>query len=387
MKRKLILITALLIQFSILNAETIITASHQGFRKDDILFKQQIEYKDPGLRGSNVVWDFSRLKFVNENYKVRYSQPAVSKPDSQCITNIEHRTMYKHLLIRDSLFLTGFENSGSKLNYEKPQLALRFPFALRDSISKSYSGSGIYMDMLYVETSGTSYTIADATGTLILPEEDTLRNVLRIRSQQEYIQKTCPIDYSPKKKYLFEDSISVFSMDSLRKASTDTIYFRMETCKWYAPGYRYPLFETISNHSRSAHDTTEMEDISTALYFPQSLHNYLKNDPENMAMLDSISAAEKVNEPLSGDTLKFDYNCYPNPIRNNLQVELLLDFPSTVTFRVFDIAGNLEFTQQEGNYPVGLHYFTLGLSGLRYGGHILHFVVNEQSAQTVLLKL
>lgn len=386
MKRRFILIVAILIQCNILFAETAITANLQGFRKNDILYKQQIEYKDPGRNGQNVVWDFSRLKFVNENYKVRYFQPAVTKPDTQCITNVEHRTMYKYILTRDSLFLTGFENSGSNLIYHEPQLTLRFPFTFKDSINKDYSGNGIYMDMLYVETGGTSYTIADATGTLILPEEDTLRNVLRIRSQQEYIQKTCPKDYSPQKQLSFVDSASVFDIDSMRMVSTDTIYFRTETCKWYAPGYRYPVFETICNYSHLANDTVEVKDISTAFFFPPIKHDYLESDPENVAVIDSlkiVDAAAKATQ----DSLFFDYNCYPNPVRNDLQVELLLDLPSNVTFRVYDLAGNLEFTKQEGQFPAGLHLYNLNLIDLNAGPHLLHFIVNEQTAQALIIKM
>ena len=38
-------------------------------RKDDILVKQQIEFKDPGRDGTDVVWEFSKLKFINDKYQ------------------------------------------------------------------------------------------------------------------------------------------------------------------------------------------------------------------------------------------------------------------------------------------------------------------------------
>jgi hypothetical protein len=287
MEKRLALITVVFVICAFLNAETSITLPLQGFRNGDVLYKQQIEYKDPGRNGSNVVWDFSRLQSINENYKLRYYQPPNTRQDTQCITGVEHRTRYKYGLIRDSLFLTGFENSGSNIVFSNPQLCLRFPFTFRDSISQDYGGNGIYMNMLYVETVGNSYSIADAKGTLILPEEDTIYHVLRIRSQQEYIQKTCPKEYTPLNHHSLLDSVSVLSIDSMRLANTDTIYFRTETCRWYAPGYRYPVFETICNHSRSVLDTTEMGDVETAFYFPPSMHNYLENDPDNMAVLDN----------------------------------------------------------------------------------------------------
>jgi len=46
-------------------------------RAGDKLVKYQVEYKDPGPSGENVLWDFSKLKTVNENYTVTYSAPEV----------------------------------------------------------------------------------------------------------------------------------------------------------------------------------------------------------------------------------------------------------------------------------------------------------------------
>lgn len=381
-----LIISAFLTQNLILSAETTITKDLQSFRKSDVLYKQQIEYKDPGRNGQNVVWDFSSLNFINERYQVKYLEPAVIKPDTLCITNIEHRTKYKFFQSNDSLFLAGFENSGTKHNFNNPQLVMHFPLTYTDSIFKEYSGTGIYKDMLYVVTKGVSYSVADATGTLILPEDDTLRHVLRVRTQQEYIQMTYPKEYSPDIQLSYLDSLSIAAIDSARTADTDTIYYRTEICRWYGAGYRYPVFETICNYSHLVNDTVEMKDISTAFYFPPIKHDYLESDPGNVAVIDSlklVDAAIKVSQ----DSLFFDYNCYPNPVRSNLKVELLLDLPSNVVFRVYDLAGNLEFTKQEGQFPPGLHLFNLNLIDLNTGPHLLHFVVNEQTAQTLIIKM
>jgi len=95
-----------------LNAETTITRTLQGMRSGDVIYKQQVEYKNPGRSGKDVLWDFSQLKTLNEHYKVNYFEPIVKRgADTISITCVEHRTMYKYAYKGDSLLQLGFENS------------------------------------------------------------------------------------------------------------------------------------------------------------------------------------------------------------------------------------------------------------------------------------
>lgn len=440
-KNVITIICILLCSFSI-SAQTTITKPLQGFRGGDTLFKQQIEYKDPGRRGENVLWDFSRLKSINDDYRVCYYVPKKKMLDKQLITCLENRTMYKYAICSDSVLLLGFENSGSKMYNTNPELQLFFPFTYGDSIAKKFEGFGEFMSTHSSSTVGRLITVADATGTLILPDGDTIFNALRIRSDRFYMQQMLPIGFEQEKQFSQNDTITIEdvtdenidnsdiakskAIESIRKnlvgklapsignnetessnqdstnnimkqrsitrgrwlkERTDSIYFRTETCRWYAPGYRYPLFETICNKSRHLkNDTLEANDVATAFYFPPSKHSYLKVDPENQKILDSLQIVRESAIPSQTDTLLFDYNYYPNPIRSDLNVELLLDLPSTVLFRIFDSSGNLMLSQQEGSHAAGQHYFTLQTSRIRPGEYLLHIVVNYQTAYAVLMK-
>lgn len=423
----------------LLCAQTTLTINLQTPRAGDALYKQQVNYKDPGRRGENVVWDFSRLKATNEDYRVYYFKPSKELEDTTLVTCVEHRTMYGYALTGDSLFLLGFENTGSRLVYEKPELCLTYPFRYGDSITDTYKGAGRYKNTLLTEAEGTLTTVADATGTLVLPDGDTIANVLRVRSERCYTQRLLPIDYELDYRLPKNDTIEIEdkeatqgtgtdstavaegtvtsegtnndpgmkngsnagirnqqgSLENNKKTrqitrrhmlleKTDSVLFRTEACRWYAPGYRYPLFETIRNMAHlTRKDTAETADIATAFYFPPSRHTYLEEDPGNQAVLDSLLAAGTL---APSDTLLFDYNYYPNPVRSELNVELLLDLPSAVTFRLFDSSGTLVMTSQEGSFPAGVHYFTLNTSRLRFGEHLLHIVVNHQTAGAIILK-
>lgn len=355
-----------------------------SFRSGDKLKKQQIAYKDPGRSGENVVWDFSRQVPFNDNYIVRYITPKKEKADTIRIYEVEHQTKYKYDLVGDSLLLTGFENSGSFINYSIPQLSMKYPFLLGDSINSSFSGAGIHENVFMIESVGTISTKVDATGTLILPNDDTIKNAFRVKTIQVFIQSTYPISYAPEKT-IDMDSLSRVSMDSVKIAETDSIYLKTESFKWFVPGYRYPVFETIMNRSHSVTDTTSIPDIATSFYFPPSQHSYLENDEGNMKILDSIQAGNS-NES-KGDSLLFKFNYFPNPLRTFLSVELLLDNPSNVSFRVSDLAGHMVFNQNEGFLASGMHYFSLNLNRLQLGEYVLYILVNDQIARATLMKL
>jgi hypothetical protein len=394
-----------------LNAKNTITKSLNCFRSGDNIEKQQVEFKDPGRKGENIVWDFSQLKAVNENYKVRYFKPVKADSDTLFINCLEHKTLYKFAILGDSIFMSGFENSGSRLSIVKPELFLSYPFTYGDSIESVSEGSGSYLNALLSNSKGRTYTVADAAGTLILPDGDTLKDVLRTRSEHIYVQKTIPFIYRNEMILAISDAVrndtlenevikngsgndSVNSNSDNRAArrqmirwKTDSIYYHTETCRWYAPGYRYPLFETICNYGKALpEDSCEKKDISTAFYFPPSKHDYLVDDPKNKAIIDSMAVARDtiVNE---ADTLLFDYNFYPNPVRSVLYLELLLDVPSSVVFHVFDTSGNLVAFSDEKTQSAGMHYFSISLSNLRTGEFVLHITVGEQTASSILIKI
>ena len=44
-------------------------------RSGDEIIKQQVEFKDPGREGENVIWDFGKLKSINNRYSLTYSSP------------------------------------------------------------------------------------------------------------------------------------------------------------------------------------------------------------------------------------------------------------------------------------------------------------------------
>ncbi len=117
------------------------------YRADDEIIKQQVEYKDPGRGGENVLWDFSRLTSVNDEYRLSFFEAYNGK-----LAGMEHQTMYYYTLSNDSLLLWGFENATAKLKNDQPELLLKYPVKYQDHTSCYYHGHGLYCDRLAADS-------------------------------------------------------------------------------------------------------------------------------------------------------------------------------------------------------------------------------------------
>jgi hypothetical protein len=60
----------LLLSFSVFSVSSQITYKNNCIRSGDETVKEQVEFKDPGRSGENVIWNFSELKAINSEYKL-----------------------------------------------------------------------------------------------------------------------------------------------------------------------------------------------------------------------------------------------------------------------------------------------------------------------------
>lgn len=69
-----------------------LTKERNAYRASDQLIKQQVEFKDPGSSGKNLIWDFRMLQPVNEEYPLKYFISDSTRMDTVC--GMEHHTRY-----------------------------------------------------------------------------------------------------------------------------------------------------------------------------------------------------------------------------------------------------------------------------------------------------
>ncbi|MBK5721873.1 BACON domain-containing protein [Dysgonomonas sp. Marseille-P4677] len=244
-----------------------------AIRTGDKLIGRQIEHVDPGSKGENIVWNFSNLKVTNSAYTVEYSDPpfetgtneyilgrtrfklASTEPNS-LVVRTEHNTMYSFHTKDNQILAYGHENPSVILEYNPRMIFGKFPTYYGDSYKYDYKSKGLYSGSVGIATKGYMEMEADAYGSVIFPT-GKIDNVIRIRYtqliQDDYLPGSQPSELPPNK-------------------SLYTIY------RWYAKGYRYPIFEVMKSENLNENKTI----FETAFYYPPEVHTYLNKGTKSM---------------------------------------------------------------------------------------------------------
>lgn len=372
-----------------LPAQERIQKSSNMFRPSDTVLKQQVEYKHPGIKGEDVFWDFGKLKTIDSQYSVRYNHLT---SDTSTIVGIEHQTRYYYTLRGDSLLLMGYENPNIKMKYSKPELLLRYPMALGDSIQCCYGGSGRFCDKLDITSFGSSKSIVDGYGMLILPNTDTLRHVVRVHTVKLISEKINATDVRDTLKNL----ASIYSLSPIsiqNRIDSDSVVLVMDTYRWYAAGYRYPVFETVT--TGNLRDKGKTSYFSTAFYYPPKSHDYLTSDEINKKIqerLEKDNQAYKEKQKNKGghhsimDEMKFRYNYYPNPVQTSLTFEYYLSKSAELLFELYTLDGVLVYHTKPEKTQQGAHLQQIDMSRYPVGTYILSIRTNGETYSEKIIK-
>lgn len=346
------------------------------FRVNDTIVKQQVEYKDPGRIGANVLWDFSQLNTVDKEYELIYTNDKNST-----IVGIEHRTRYYYQLINDSLFLLGFENPTTKIINSQPELLMSFPLTYQKSTFAYYYGEGEYSKQLDIVAKGSIKTKVDAYGTIILPNKDTLRNVVRLKTDKLITKHIKSINTGKvlNKKRRLDVSNKAIRYD-LEK---DPSVILVRNYKWFAAGYRYPIFETVQ--TRKYKDHSKSPSFSTAFFYPPHEHHYLYNDLKNRQLQNRL-LAKKENKKEDKEPLKFSYNIFPNPVHSQLTIEYYISKEAKVAYTVYNLSGQIVSMSPAKNKKNGVYRETINMDYCVQGEYLLKIEVNNKTYSEKVIK-
>ena len=226
MKQTLIVLLLLFAGFPTVSPQVRLRSESNLPRPGDELLKEQIAWFEPGEAGENRSWDFSRIRLIDDACIVHY----FTREDWQII-GAENGKLSFLAVSGDSLLLGGYETPADRVKYSPSGLLLRFPVTYGTVSRGRFAGRGKHHDRLESVVSGEIQTTADATGSLILPGNDTLSNVTRL-----HIRKTESARYLPLSSRFAIDlpvSDDLFSGIEPEIIVTDTY-------QWYEEGYRYP---------------------------------------------------------------------------------------------------------------------------------------------------
>jgi hypothetical protein len=291
-------------------------------RAGDELVKEQVVYCNPGEAGENRTWDFSRLKGIDDAYIVHY----FTREDWN-ILGAENGKLTFLQVHGDSLLTGGYETPTDLVKYHPPGLLLRFPVAYGTSSESFFSGRGKHHDRLESAVSGEIHTAADASGSLILPGNDTLHSVIRV-----HIQKIENARYLPLSSDFSMDSPandSLFSAVEPERITTDTY-------QWYEEGYRYPVVEILETYRDDLSGRIILQ--RDAYFYHPAEQTYLPEDTANRAVLERKLTARQAKRM---ESVLLSLACYPNPVKDRLEIELTLRQATAVQIDFLDMHGRL----------------------------------------------
>lgn len=355
--RKRLLLISLLGYSLLIQAQTThtLTTERNAYRAADQIVKQQVEFKDPGSRGRNMNWDFGMLQPINEEYTLDYFIPDSSRMDTLC--GLEHNTRYYYYQKRDSVWAIGFENSTTMMEYLKSELKICFPFGYGDTLFSYFEGKGQYSHRLELAVKGYTRVEADAEGELLLPNFETVKKALRVRTLRHYTE-----------------------------TGKDSVEMTLDTYSWYAAGIRYPVFESIKTsiskkgdkqdeHGVSMTDTTV---FSTSFYYP----------PEKQtSQIETEPLPTETNEELEGACTVFtEAQLMPNPVVDNLYISYKLTRAAKVWFTVHNNTGIPLCQTSPKNMAEGYNNTTVNMSNLITGTYTLYVHVDDMVMQRVVVK-
>ncbi len=232
---------------------------------------QNIEVMTHGQHGRNVLWDFSASGVISGIGQIR----VVLRGENRIGIILDcHRTDYR--VSGDALLWTGFENRLINMADSLPAIKLRYPLAYGDSCKSDYCFKGRYATDRAVVTSGRAHVFADGCGTLILPGGDTVRDVIRVRS-----------DYYSNVRMGAALKVGQLPAD----VKPEILYRQYE---WYARGYRYPLLYVYEKLACEDNGNTLIE--RQAYSVSRHSQEYgVRNDPDNELLRQQIysDSAEK----------------------------------------------------------------------------------------------
>lgn len=323
------------------------------------------------------LWDFSRMQSLEKNSRQRYIALGDSTGRRTACIEDGLRTYYK--IKGDSLLITGRESSLTKIAYDEPELFLRFPMQLGDSVAGSFHGRGTYCNRIALHHYGHYHTKVMEQGSLILPEGDTLRHVLLVHTER-IMGERCYPDF-------YHDSLSVYPTDSvLPRLQADSVLTTAHVERWYAPGYRYPILERRLEYIEDCAEESQEKLFDITLYnapyrqaelddeYNAAVREMLANNPEgidtntsgNDDSNNSVDAtfAKNVNISVSGKTV-------------NISFDLTAD--TTIRALVCNVLG-VVYRQETQTGHAGEHcQMQVYCGGLSAGNYVLHLQVNGKT--------
>ena len=317
-----------------------------GLRKGDYRNMKQVEYVEQSNSGANQVWDFSKAKVIKDFY-IQQNEDSYNTSSEgyrlSCDEGGEKNTFFEITPSEKRYF--GLEAGNTVITMDEPVVDLFFPMSYQDTKLGAYTGatqSGSttnYFD-------GTYSTKADAWGTLIMPDENVYKNVLRVKVDKEFTEKFGNSEYK---------------VSSIRY-------------QYFAEGARYPIIITVEQEYIPQGGCKCKGSKYTAMYMETPA--VYKND--------AVVAGKK--KSASTEMTSFNYLASPNPFAENLNVAFTLENDANVEIEIYDLNSRPVLSLMNEKLAEGQYSYDFETSALFPGSYVLSIKVNGKTYSNKMLK-
>ena len=349
---KNIILTSILSIMSLgLFAQTSLTYKNNALIPGDSYGSREIKYVDPGTSGPNQIWDFSKIQYSGKSPVISVqSAPSQKFAGSSEYNLVFNDCGFEYLYNSDENGIEekGYVNKESKVTlvYSEPVVKMKYPFFYGQQFSNPYKGVSWYNEKSKTDLSGDFTVVADAFGTLILPDL-VIKNVLRLKTIKKGVQ-----------------------INMCGSTQTNTVrYF------WYAPGYRYPVLSisTIENRYRG------QEPVVTTSAFENL------QQPHSSGSIAGTNDSQ--NQVENGDVSVI---IFPNPFNEKLTYNYFLRKQLPVSIEFYDMSGKYDIRilknqlQSDGLHSGELNGMKLGLIP---GVYYIRFTFDKQVVISKIVKI
>lgn len=333
-----------------------------AYRVGDRMTGKQLLVGNVSSLLNDSVCDLSQTQAANERYTCRYGKG----PNNAMVSRLEHGTRYFFEQKGDSLLIMGFENHLAKIDYDLPELWLKFPMHAGDSLSGLYHGCGLYGERWNVRKLGDYKTWAKLCPTMVLPEGDTLRNVLRLHTQRQ----VCTIN-SPAR--MPGDSLPHFTPDSIRWHLANNKGVLVENVyRWYVAGWRYPILEAYVTGGTQSQAPL----FTTAFYYSPREQECLTDDNTNTLIRNAVTQQETNGHALADNDKDLDYKVLVDSERKTIRLTYNLERETHVRLILSDNAGIVYKTSERKDAQGKTHIQEIEYGTLPRGRYVLYINAN-----------
>jgi hypothetical protein len=297
------------------------TYESHGLKPGTVNSMQQTNYVAPGPGGEKIVWDFSAAEPVKDMQSAH--ETIADGQDRVMVTNATG-VKFQYQCNSDGNVFKGFQDSIRTVIYDKPIRKIEYPFTHKSWVSGSFDGRSIFHKANQeTKMQGTYSSEADATGTLILPTQQVLNNVLRVKTMEKYVEESC-----------------------------SNVEIEVEKYLWYVPEYRYPAFVTWDIDYRYQDGKTAH--TQTSFYTLADIHQ-----PGDKPVYPIYTAEEEAQN----ENTEITHHVYPNPYNAYFHLTYTLPQPTLVNIALYSLSGNLVREIVGSVTQSGIHHITYNALG------------------------